>query len=33
MFNWMAWTQPVAIFFIAIALMLIGMTPNRPPPT
>ncbi len=26
MFEWMAWTQPVTIFFISIALMLIGMT-------
>jgi predicted small integral membrane protein len=26
MFNWMAWTLPVAIFFISIVLMLIGMT-------
>jgi predicted small integral membrane protein len=26
MFNWMAWTMPVAIFFIFIALMLVGMT-------
>jgi predicted small integral membrane protein len=25
-FTWMAWTPPVAIFFIAIVLMLIGMT-------
>jgi len=24
--EWMAWTQPVAIFFSAIALMLIFMT-------
>lgn len=24
--SWMAWTWPTAIFFIAIALMLIGMT-------
>lgn len=23
---WMAWTQPVAIFFACIALLLIGMT-------
>jgi predicted small integral membrane protein len=23
---WMAWTQPVAVFFIAIAVLLIGMT-------
>jgi predicted small integral membrane protein len=26
MFGWMAWTVPVAVFFIAIALMLAGMT-------
>ncbi len=26
MFEWMAWTLPVAVFFICIALMLIGMT-------
>jgi predicted small integral membrane protein len=26
MFNWMAWTVPVAVFFICIALMLVGMT-------
>ncbi len=25
-FGWMAWTQPVAIFFTVIVLMLIGMT-------
>ncbi|MDC8758199.1 DUF2160 domain-containing protein [Janthinobacterium fluminis] len=25
-FAWMAWTQPVALFFAAIILMLIGMT-------
>lgn len=25
MFEWMAWTQPVAIFFGCIGLMLIGM--------
>jgi predicted small integral membrane protein len=24
--SWMAWTQPVAIFFICIALMLAAMT-------
>jgi predicted small integral membrane protein len=24
--SWMAWTPPVAIFFVCIALMLIGMT-------
>ena len=26
MFNWMAWTLPVAVFFSCIVLMLIGMT-------
>ena len=26
MFDWMAWTTPVAIFFTCIVLMLIGMT-------
>lgn len=26
MFEWMAWTTPVAIFFSCIALMLVGMT-------
>lgn len=26
MFGWMAWTQPVAVFFICIVLMLVGMT-------
>ena len=26
MFNWMAWTLPVAVFFICIVLMLVGMT-------
>ncbi len=26
MFHWMAWTLPVAVFFVCIALMLIGMT-------
>ena len=26
MFEWMAWTLPVAVFFICIVLMLIGMT-------
>ncbi len=25
-FAWMAWTTPVAIFFAAVVLMLIGMT-------
>jgi predicted small integral membrane protein len=24
--NWMAWTQPTAIFFIIIFCMLVGMT-------
>ena len=26
MFTWMAWTLPVAVFFISIGAMLIGMT-------
>lgn len=26
MFEWMAWTTPVAVFFISIALLLVGMT-------
>jgi len=26
MFEWMAWTTPVAVFFTCIALMLAGMT-------
>ncbi|EHP38339.1 hypothetical protein OR16_37700 [Cupriavidus basilensis OR16] len=26
MFNWMVWTTPVAVFFISIAVMLVGMT-------
>jgi len=26
MFAWMVWTLPVAVFFICIALMLLGMT-------
>ena len=26
MFEWMAWTLPVAVFFSSIALMLAGMT-------
>lgn len=26
MFNWMAWTVPVAVFFCCIVLMLVGMT-------
>ncbi len=25
-FSWMAWTPPVAIFFIGVVLMLAGMT-------
>lgn len=25
-FEWMAWTLPTAVFFITIALMLVGMT-------
>lgn len=25
-FAWMTWTPPVAIFFISIGLMLVGMT-------
>lgn len=25
-FAWMAWTPPVAIFFSAVVLMLVGMT-------
>jgi predicted small integral membrane protein len=25
-FNWMAWTVPVAVFFLSIVLMLVGMT-------
>ncbi len=25
-FSWMAWTTPVAVFFIGVVLMLIGMT-------
>jgi predicted small integral membrane protein len=25
-FAWMAWTRPVAIFFIGIAVLLVGMT-------
>jgi predicted small integral membrane protein len=24
--SWMAWTPPVAIFFVGIALLLVGMT-------
>ena len=26
MFDWMAWTLPVAVFFSCIVLMLLGMT-------
>ena len=26
MFDWMAWTTPVAVFFCSIVLMLVGMT-------
>jgi predicted small integral membrane protein len=26
MFNWMAWTLPVAVFFVCIVFMLAGMT-------
>ena len=26
MFEWMAWTTPVAVFFVCIVLMLLGMT-------
>jgi predicted small integral membrane protein len=26
MFEWMAWTTPVAVFFTSIVLMLVGMT-------
>jgi predicted small integral membrane protein len=26
MFDWMVWTTPVAVFFICVVLMLIGMT-------
>src|SRR5918912_179584 len=26
MFDWMAWTLPVAVFFSCVVLMLIGMT-------
>lgn len=26
MFNWMAWTTPVAVFFVCVLFMLIGMT-------
>lgn len=26
MFEWMAWTTPVAVFFTSIGIMLVGMT-------
>ena len=26
LFGWMAWTTPVALFFVAVLLMLAGMT-------
>ena len=26
MFEWMAWTTPVAVFFISIGCLLVGMT-------
>ncbi|MFO6420682.1 DUF2160 domain-containing protein [Hylemonella sp. W303a] len=26
MFDWMAWTTPVAVFFVSIVLLLVGMT-------
>ena len=26
MFEWMAWTLPVAVFFVCVVLMLVGMT-------
>lgn len=26
MFAWMSWTLPVAVFFVCVGLMLIGMT-------
>ena len=26
MFDWMAWTLPVAVFFVCIVLMIAGMT-------
>ena len=26
MFAWMSWTPPVAVFFVCILLMLVGMT-------
>ena len=25
-FGWMAWTLPVAIFFVAVGVLLVGMT-------
>lgn len=25
LFSWMAWTQPVAVFFVSMGAMLIGM--------
>ena len=25
-FNWMAWTTPVAVFFVCVVLMLVAMT-------
>lgn len=26
MFDWMVWTTPVAVFFVCIAMLLVGMT-------
>lgn len=26
MFSWMVWTLPTAVFFISVALLLVGMT-------
>ncbi len=26
MFEWMAWTMPVAVFFVCVGLMIFGMT-------
>ena len=26
MFEWMAWTTPIAVFFVCIVLMLVGLT-------
>lgn len=26
LFAWMAWTTPVAVFFISVAVLLLGMT-------